>query len=102
MANTGRKIMNVISVNGTPYTIDLDSTAEDLVIDTGSVLTIEEATSLINNRYIENSPDCTPFCLPELVTDEVPIEGVLDNLIGESLHAIVDGVEVCTTGILTI
>ena len=102
MANTGRKIMNVLSYNGTPYTIDLNATAEDIVIQTGGVMTVAQAQNLIDSRIIENSADCTPFCLPVLVTDEVPVEAVIDNNIGISFHAIIDSTETCVTAILTI
>jgi hypothetical protein len=102
MANTGNFIWNELTVNGTPYTIPLDAVPEDIVDLTSGLVTIEQAQNLIDNRVVVNSPSCVPFCLPVLITDEVPIEGVLDDSIGVSLHAMIDGVETCVTGILTI
>jgi len=106
MSNTGRKILTVLEVEvsgvpiaGSPFAIDINAIPEDIVIATGGVVTLEQATSLLNNRYIENSTDCIPACKPLLITDELTIEAVYNDNIGESIHAVVCGVTECITAI---
>lgn len=107
MANTGNFIYNQLAweepkgspVSGSPFTIPLDATAEDIVEIVGNNMTIDIAQSFINSRLVLNSPACLPSCLTNLIADEYPAEIVLNNNVGESFHAIVNQIEVCVTEI---
>ena len=106
MANTGNFIYNILNVEqpkgspiaGSPFTIPLDATAEDIVEITGGVVTEGIAQAYIDSRVVENSPTCLPDCSQgQLGVDEYPAEITKDQNTGESWHAIINQQKVCVT-----
>ena len=108
--NTGRFVYTTlkvtdsgIDITGSPFEVDQDITAGDLYdLVADERFTIEMAQSYLDNRYIENSPTCTPSCLGTVITDEYPAEIVQDNIIGISFHAKIDSIDTCVSAIISV
>ena len=110
MANTGTFIYNVFFIDdGTTsanITVPIENATASLLVElavaAGIVgFTIDQAQFLLDTRFVENSPQCLPVCNSILQPKEYNASIVKDGQVGTSWYAIINGIKVCQTVIIS-
>jgi len=103
--NTGLEIGYLLTVensgtpiSGSPFTVPIGATAEEINELTTYNVTIGQAQALIDNRTRAGAT-CLPICLDGLTADEYPAEIVLNTNVGESFHAMIIDTRTCVSHI---